>query len=509
MKRLLILFLVALLSVSAVFAQAEDYVFDYTEFKIEDPETGEFTFDIDAALEEMEANDVDESALIPVLLDEDVSGDVSIQEFIPESGEVDENGDPIYLTDEQLAEFEVILEEEGFDPEIIASTVEVVDQMANDGLTANEIKEADPELFEVVEDAIVTVVAEEISGSLIPEETRGELSDALSIAGNALEILNGFGQATANTSVTNSLFGYQDYKLFVLSIGTLGSISIPKPLETFNAIQAIDMDQDVDLLIKDFRDLNAEVGIAMQGLTLSLGLNLSWLIEDFYLTAIFGSTLTEVSSVDGIYVEVLTQPQEVPAELPEDLPFTMEMETGSLITGLKANFQLVNGFGIPILFRWNGLSVGTGYINTNLYTKAALDLSEAMNLPEDSLGVEFSIDSMVHTIPLEVSTGFQLLSLATVTAGAGVDFQFGSSQLHFGLPPNDSLGGKLVNQILADLMAESDLSFPYESTGEVAVVNPRLSAGVGVGLGPFVLDLTAHYFINTGLAFGFNTVIRI
>lgn len=508
MKRLLILFLIALLSVSA-FAQDLPAEFDINDYIDEGAgEDGKDVLDTEGLIEALNNPnvEVEPTELLPLLLNEDIADDIPIAEFLPEP---ENEGDPV-LSVEDLEELKTSLEESGeFDTSVIDSAVEAVDKIANEGATIGDIRD-DPNIdFEAVEEAFIVAASDMVAGELIDEETRAELESGLGMVGSALNILNGFGQATANTAVTNSLFGYQDYKLFVFSVGTLGSISIPEPLKTFNNIQTMNFDQDTELIIDEFAEMGVDVGVAFQGLTASFGINLSWLIDDFYVTAIFGSTLAEVSTTDGIYAEVLTQPQEIPAELPEDLPFTIDMSTGSSVYGLKANFQLVNGFGIPILFRWNGLSVGTGYINTTTHAEASLDVSSLMNLQEDSLGIEFSIDSMVHTIPLEISTGIQVLSLATVTAGAGVDLQFGTSETYFGLPPNDSIGAKLIEGVLDDILSSGDLSFPYEATGEVAVVNPRLSAGVGIGLGPVVFDISAHYFVNTGLAFGANLVVRI
>lgn len=502
MKRLLILILVALLSVSVSVSQEidfNDYIFEGAD--------GTDQLDQEALIEALNNPDAEyePTDLLPLLLNEDIVDDIPIAEFLPEP----EGGGDL-VSPEQLEELKQDLIDTGdFDVDVIDDAILAIDKVANEGATFSDLKE-DPNIdFDSLQDVIIVAASDVVSDNMFTDDVRAELESGLSMVGSALNILNGFGQAAANTAVTNSLFGYQDYKLFVLSLGVLGSVSIPEPLETFKTIQTMNFDQETETLIQEFEDMGVDVGVSFQGLTASLGLNFSWLVDDLYLTAVFGSTLAEVSTTDGVFVEVLTQPQDIPAELPDDLPFSMDMSTGSSIVGLKANFQLVDGFGIPILFRWNGLSVGSGYINTTSHAEASLDVSELLNLQENSLGIEFSIESMVHTIPFEISTGFQLLSILTVTAGAGVDLQFGSSETYFGLPPNDSIGAKLIEGVLDEVLSAGDLSFPYEEIGEVDLVNPRLSAGVGVGLGPVIIDISAHYFINTGLALGLNTVIRI
>ncbi len=487
MKKILILLIISVFAMSGAIAEInlDDYTVD-----------GVVDFDLLLA-----DPDIEQTDLIPIILESDQIDDIDFGEVMPE------------LTPTQEAELIADLEEQGYTPDVIEDVLVVADAMAT-GATIGEIKK-DPTIdFDAVEDALVEAIAKQAATTLMPPETKEELEATLDSVGSMISVLNGFAQSTANSSVSSSLFGYQGYKLFVASFGMLGSFAIPEPLDTANTLMSLGEDADI---IEELQAMNIEAGVTVQGFSASFGLNLSWLIDRLYVGAVLGSTSATVSTTTGIDLQVLgssaykAEVVDMPFEIPEEIP-SLELSMGSSVYGIKLNYQFIKGFGIPILFRWNGLSLGTGFIANNMHINADIDLSGQLDLPANTLGAKFSITSDTYTIPLEASTGIQLLSILTVTGGVALDVQFGSSNVEFDILTSggEGFGAKIMRQTIDELLASSDtISFPYNAEGNVQFLNPRINVGVGVGLGPIVLDLSAFYYMNTGLSLGANFIIRI
>ncbi len=270
---------------------------------------------------------------------------------------------------------------------------------------------------------------------------------------------------------------------------------------------------DGDDLLNELEDLGIETGVTVQAFSANVGVNLSFLVENLYAGLVFGSTSVKYNSDDGIETSVLTIPvySAEAEEADSENPMYLELEMNSSIFGIKANYQVIDGFGVPILFRWNGVNLGTGFIKTSQNIETFIDMSPQLNLAPGTLGATFDILSEAYTIPLEASTGIQLLSILTLTAGAGIDVQFGSSEVNMDLVTagDDSIGTKIIRKVIDEIMADSSMSFPYNSEGTPDLFNPRLNFGVGLGIGPVAFDFSAFYFFNTGLALGANFVIRI
>ena len=488
MKKILILLLISVFAVSGAFAEI-----DLNSYLNAD---GNVDFDLLLA-----DPDITQTDLIPIILESDQIDNIDFGAVMPG------------LDTTQEAELTAELKAQGYDATIIEEVLIVASAMA-EGKTLKEIK-ADPNIdFDSVENALVEAIAKQTAGTLMDDATRQKLEETLDTAGSMISVLNGFAQSTANSSVSSSLFGYQGYKLFVASFGMLGAFAVPEPLDTAKKVIRI---EDKTNIIEELKAMNIEAGVTVQGFSASFGLNLSWLIDKLYVGAVLGSTSATVSTTNGFDVQALgssiykTDVNGMPFKIPKEIP-SLELSMGSSVYGIKLNYQFIRGFGIPILFRWNGLSLGTGFIANNMYINADIDLSGQLNLPKDTLGAQFSITSDTYTIPLEVSTGIQFLSILTITGGASLDVQFGTSNVEFDILTSggDGIGAKIMRQTIDELLSTSDtISFPYDAKGDVQFINPRINIGVGIGLGPVILDVSAFYYINTGLALGANVIIRI
>ena len=103
----------------------------------------------------------------------------------------------------------------------------------------------------------------------------------------------------------------------------------------------------------------------------------------------------------------------------------------------------------------------------------------------------------------------RLLSIINLSAGAGIDIQFGESTTGFGLLQNQSgVGSKLITKVLDNVFAENDMSFPYRNTSTAGIFNPRVALGLGLGIGPVTFDLSGVLYINTGFVFTSSFVLR-
>lgn len=505
MKKILILLLIGLFMMSGISAQ--EFVFDISNYEDVDG-----TIDLEAAIDDINTNGADTAVILPALLEGDTIDNIDFSSVMPDIDLAIESDEKTKLVE--------ALEEQGIDTATIDATMLIAEKL-QDGETLADIKESDPEAFAEFEDTLIAIVAEQAKSQILTEDIKAQLDTALTLVNFSINTLKGFAQSTALTSNAGNMFGYQGYKLLTVSVGMFGALAVPESLDTANdtisLMNNLTNDQDPIEELQDlFEEKNISAGITGQGLVMSVGLNLNWLVERLYLGVVFGSTGISISKDDGLDALVMdssvynTSIDDLGLDALDEIP-SFEINMGSSIYGIRANYQFLKGFGIPILFRWNGLSLGTGFIITTMNIDAKMDLSTMLDLDPESFGIEFGIDSTTFTIPLEVSTGVQLLSIATITAGAGVDLQFGSSNTYMKLNTanEDSFASKVVNETINSVVRDNGLNFPLDSEGTLELINPRINAGIGIGLGPVVFDFSAYYYLRTGVAFGANFLIRL
>lgn len=200
----------------------------------------------------------------------------------------------------------------------------------------------------------------------------------------------------------------------------------------------------------------------------------------------------------------------------------------SLSVGLLANYRLLQtrSIGAGVL-RWRGVSIGSGVVYQRNELVIDLDFGEVsetvqydgdgdpgqaspeflMTL-EPVLTAKVSSDSIV--VPLEVTTGLRVAWLLDFNVGAGIDLSFGNSEITLGINSPVILEG--------DDMTDIDVT-PGSATVDAGTkgdgpefVRPRLTAGVGLNLGPVKVDFPLMYYfdkegnsfmagVNVGLVF--------
>jgi hypothetical protein len=301
-----------------------------------------------------------------------------------------------------------------------------------------------------------------------------------------------FIQAWGNSSVfashgaTQRAFG--GYKLFAFTLGPMVGLQLPSSPFTI----ADELENITDKLNED-HDLG--VGLNLQVMTGQISINTSnFLLDKLYLGLRFGyMSLDSLDLIDGF-------------------------SFNSLSLGLVANYQLMPQKKLAAGFLlWRGLNLGTGFIyqGTNIGYKFKLDpitediglvgfpTLENMQLQVDpSLSLDIDINTL--TIPLEASTSVRLLGFLNFALGLGVDLGFGKSDMRVGLNGDINVTGNknLIKQETPGYITTS-------AGGDMApsFFNLKLMAGLGLSLGPVIIDIPVTWYIidqgfNVGITLG-------
>lgn len=436
----------------------------------------------------------DISSLTDILTDDQAAKDFNFGQYI----------DTTTTTSEDLT---AILVDEGYSEEEIAAVSPTLDGIANGDITS--LGQISEDQYDLLIDVIGSKAADEFFKGSEGDELRSQIKTL----SNALKTLSGFGQANAQAARASSLYGYQGYDHFAFSFGMITSIASDDP----NNVYDIASDGGSEELERQLEEGGLSAGIAIQGFAANVGINMDWLVEKLYLGAIIGYTGVSLDS-EELVVSPLWIPVTVADAPSASSDIGLEANMTSLTIGVTGNYQLIKPLKIPFLFRWNGLSLGTGIIYNSFNISADADLSglfpsaDGTEIEANSFLATFDISSSSLTIPLDASTGIRLLSAVNLSLGAGIDLQFGGSNVSFNLEGSDSdnLSTKLMASVLDKVLEEGDLAFPYDKDHSINFFNPRVNAGIGIGLGPVTaLDISATYYFRSGVTFGANFIFRL
>lgn len=373
-----------------------------------------------------------------------------------------------------------------FDVSIQAPQLEFKGPLADQGVDSDILNEELEELADFFE-----------------RQLQGEIDGAEDIArfSNPKLLARGFANAGATASHLATQRSFNDYSLFAFVIGTGVGAAAPSL-------------GDIDTLVDDVEeDGDLYVGLAIQPISASLGINLSRFVEGLRVNAKLGFFNAEVDEV------------------------TFE----SLSIALGGTYELLESRGIALgILRWRGLWVASGFNFQRNTTTLTLDLDTleadsgiqfgdildptelaAYNFEhgtdveaEDPFGtlaltpsLEASIESRTFAIPLEVNTGIRLLYILELNAGAGVDLVFGSSELKIGAATDVDFIPDPAADGLIDVTQEGRGSISIKTTNNPQLLRPRVTAGVGLNMGPVKLDVPLMYYFDTdgqGAMLGIN-----
>lgn len=320
-------------------------------------------------------------------------------------------------------------------------------------------------------------------------ETDIEESEDLAVFKSQRDLARGFANAGAASTHMARQRSFMDYRLFTLVIGTGAAISAPG-VDTAVIEKALDnLEKEGDIYF----------GMAIQPVTVSLGMNLSRYVDRLRVSGKFGyCTIPEGTLFD-------------------DISFA------STTVGVEANYQVLGTRSVYAgVLHWRGLTIGTGVNYQSNQTDVTVETKDedfTVDATFEELGLEnpipggsdgdtfgtlvvsaaatARINSRTWTVPLEVSTGLRLLYLVDFNLGVGVDFAFGHSEVIFGA------GSQLDFKIAAGIPDEElsvkagSADFGIINTERPQLLRPRLNAGIGLNLGPFKLDIPVMYYFDT------------
>lgn len=284
---------------------------------------------------------------------------------------------------------------------------------------------------------------------------------------NQKQLALGSANAGVYSSSAATQRGYQGYDLFAISVGTMIGVQAPSLNPGYYSKIGSELKANGDLY----------AGAAWNPLVFQLGINaaaLSDAFKDFYFALKFGSLKVKVG----------------------------DFQFDSFIIGALANYQLINDHSIGAnSLKWRGISVGTGLI----YQSNKIDLKLPFNGQLFNGGIYQvkldSIDTGIETtafiIPVEATTAVRLLYILNLSVGAGFDLAAGSSKIKLGNTSTvtaGAIGGRLV--------------VDGSTTGDgPTILRPKVTAGVGLGIGPVVIDLPVTYYLMSGFNAGLTFTI--
>jgi hypothetical protein len=346
-------------------------------------------------------------------------------------------------------------------------------------------------------------------------------NDSLKAYGSQTKLAQGFANANLYSSQASSLQGYQGYDLFAVAGGVMVGLQAPDLNMDANAIS--------DKIVKE-GDLYAGIVPAYDYLNIGVhagpifgffNKDLGETMKNFYFNIKFG----------GINYNY-------------DIDADTKLKMQSTNFGLGVNYQILPGtpsilFG---LFKWRGVSLGSGLTFQSNTVDVTLKLSEFTQSVASSTTsstttggvtvsstattsgtmrvtpiVNLGIDASTFSIPLEATTSVQLLWLANLNFGLGADLVFGSAKINatangaVSIPDflatvttSPSVGSVITGKQTAPGSFKLDASTP--STG-ADLARIRLMTGLGFNFGPVKLDIPVYYYLTSGLAFGITGAI--
>jgi hypothetical protein len=286
------------------------------------------------------------------------------------------------------------------------------------------------------------------------------------------DLARGFANSSAVTRDNASLMGFQNYDLFCVMLG--GNMGFAYPSMSITETKQAFKD------IKNKGDVYA--GINTGGFAGQVGVNASFLYQNLYLSAKFGSYSFRRDFGDTAI----------------DISQTM--------FGVGANYKLLSEWDFAWgLAKWRGISLGTGFVYNSSNVKVNVKVDDqhiapftvgAYTLDGDvtNIGARLAIDSSSFVIPLEATTSVQALWLFNFGFGAGVDVIIPTSTIKLGGNASTNLNG---TGSLTQTSAGSVKVVGTDSENKLKftdVFAPRLAADMGLNISVVKIDLAANWY---------------
>lgn len=315
------------------------------------------------------------------------------------------------------------------------------------------------------------------------DEIQNEINDEIKdIDANPTKLIGAFANSSVFASDGATSRGYRGYKTFAVTLGPMAGVQLP-----FSPLSFADEMDNIEDKLEAERDL--KLGVNPQVANIQIGINTSkFLLKNLYLGVKFGFMKLDI----------------------EDVSFK------TFSAGLTGNYQWVPrksvGFGV---LQWRGVNLGTGviYQRTSLGYDFALDPYEEDITVDNGLGLSYAMTATLKpklnldfnintvTVPLEIMTSVRLLWIINLAFGAGIDLGFGSAKLDVGATADAYVDTKELSQYVTQTKPAS-LSVSMGGSQRPRFFNPKLMTGLGISLGPVIIDIPVTFYLDNGYNVG-------
>jgi hypothetical protein len=302
---------------------------------------------------------------------------------------------------------------------------------------------------------------------------------------------NKFIQAWGNSGVYAShgatQRAYGGYKIWAFSIGSMVGLQIP--VNPFSIMSELDGLKDK---LNEEHDIS--LGVNPQAINAQIGINTSkFMLNNLYLGLRVG-----YMKLNGVI---------------EGFSFN------NMLLGVLANYQIVPPKKLAAgIIQWRGVNLGSGFI----YQTTTIDYNLKLGTITENIGavtglpgypLTLSLDPRLaldmkittYTIPLEAITSVKLLYFLNIAFGLGADIAFGKSNLNISMDSDINFNGlESVYQIQQD--KPGNLSASAGGTMSPSVINLKLMTGIGLSLGPVIIDIPVTWYVMNK---GFNVGVTL
>ncbi len=294
------------------------------------------------------------------------------------------------------------------------------------------------------------------------------------------DLTKGFGNANAFSSNAGTFQGFQNYDLFAVGVGVMFGAQAPSLDPTYYIPDNVKDD------IREDGDVYA--GFA-GGAVVNAGIHARFIATGLYFNVKFGQV--ELGDAENTF------------------------QYKNTTFGVGVNYGVIMPHGVFLGFlKWRGVSLGTGITYQKNEVNYEVELQTVtQNVTDGALAtgtlvmdptVNLGVDMETYTVPLEVVTSFQLLWILNISAGVGVDFIYGTSDL------NVTAAGDvyLRNLTGATLVSPGTITIDG-STKDVSpsTFRPKIMAGLGFSIMMVKIELPVVYYPEAGAAVGLTASV--
>jgi hypothetical protein len=295
--------------------------------------------------------------------------------------------------------------------------------------------------------------------------------------GDQPELAKGFANANAYAAQAGTLQGYQDYDIFAITTGIMLGAQLPSSNKNYY--------DDLDKKIKDKGDLYAGVGVAIS--IINVGINAGFIYPGLYLNAKFGYFSND-SLVDNLSVK-------------------------TTLVGLGANYTWIKTSSLLAgVIKWRGISFGTGFLysyNKIDYKVEIDDISrtDTTSYPGTTIAltldpsIDLGVKSSSYSIPFDVTTSVRLLWFINFNLGAGIDFNFGTTDIK--IKSDGNIGGTVTGTISYAVNPGSLTVDGSTKDKKPSWIRERITTGIGFNISVVKIDVPVIiYPFDSAIAVG-------